>query len=77
MKKQQFFEDLQQQLGLASKLTADTDILELDDFDSMAVLSLITYLYRKFGARLSTEEMDGLRTPNDLVLLIGEDKFED
>lgn len=79
MKKEEFLKKLEEVLELDEedvKLTLATDLNDLDDYDSFSVLSIIAFIHKNFGLQLTARQLRDIETPQDLILLIGEDKFE-
>lgn len=79
MKKEDFLKTLVKVLEFDEDeiiLTLTTDLNELDDYDSFSVLSIIAFIHKNFGLQLTARQLRDVDTPQDLILLIGEDKFE-
>ena len=55
----------------ANTLTEDTVLADVDEFDSMAKLSLIVMCDDEFGKKLSGEELRGFKTVNDILDFLG------
>lgn len=51
----------------ANTLTEDTVLADVDEFDSMAKLSLIVMCDDEFGKKLSGEELRGFKTVKDIL----------
>jgi len=77
MKKEVFFEELVEYMEIdPMDINEDTVFRELEDFDSMAVISIVAYADEKFGKTLSEEQMRNMNTVRDLMELIGMEHFE-
>ncbi|WP_214073663.1 acyl carrier protein [Mucilaginibacter sp. dw_454] len=76
MTKEKFIADLQEQLELASALTADTNIKELEEWDSMGAMVLIAYVNENFGVGLNAQDIKEISTIKSLIEKIGVDKFD-
>jgi len=50
----------------ASTITADTEFRSLDDWDSIAGLSVIAMADEEYGVTLNAEDMRGSRTVGDI-----------
>jgi acyl carrier protein len=57
-------------------INEDTIFRELEDFDSMAVMSIVAYADEKFEKTLSAEQLQDMKTVRDLMELIGMEHFE-
>lgn len=55
----------------ANTLTEDTVLADVDEFDSMAKLSLIVMCDDEFGKKLSGEELRGFKTVKDILDFLG------
>ncbi len=76
MKKEVFFEELAECLEIEDVQFSESTILkELDDYDSMAVMSLIAFVDEKFNLELSAEKINGITNLESLMSLIGKEKF--
>ena len=76
MTKEKFIADLQEQLELASALTEDTNIKELEEWDSMGAMVLIAYVNENFGVGLNAQDIKEISTIKSLIEKIGVDKFD-
>lgn len=76
MKKEDFIKELVEELEIESKLTFDTDLKSLDEWDSMTVMMLIGYVSDSFDVKLTAEDIEKLTTVDSLVQKIGENKFD-
>ncbi len=78
MKKEKFFEGLLECMEIDPvKINEDTAFSELEDFDSMAVISIVAYVDEKFAASLSAEQLKNMKTVGDLMALVGREHFEE
>jgi acyl carrier protein len=77
VKKEDFFEELVECMEIDPVgINKETVFRELEDFDSMAVMSIVAYADEKFGEILSGEQLQNMKTVKDLMELIGMDHFE-
>lgn len=53
-----------------NNLKPDVELKSLDEWDSMGVISTIAMLDRKFGKVLSTEQIEELKTVQDILSLM-------
>ena len=52
-------------------LTADMALEDVDEYDSMAKLSLIVLMEDEFGLKLTGEVIRGFETVGDIIALMG------
>ena len=77
MKLNDFFIELAEALEMEDvHLKKETDFRELENFDSLSVISIVAFLDKKFGIRLPVEKLRIIVTVNDLIEAIGLDHFE-
>jgi acyl carrier protein len=77
MKKNIFFEELLECMDIEPVEIDETTIFtELEDFDSMAIMSIVAYADEKFGKTMAAEELQKVKTVRDLMELIGREHFE-
>lgn len=58
------------------EINEKTNLQELDEYDSLAVISIIALVDEKFGKRLSGEQFRDVTTIESLMKLIGSENFE-
>lgn len=77
MNTQTFLEKLQDELEEDDALTLETKFKELENYDSMSVLSLIAFIDESFDKSLDTKHFKDISTVQELKELIGSENFED
>lgn len=70
-----FLLGLQEELEIETALSLDTDLKQLEDWDSMAAMLLIGYASNEFNVTLTADDLKGITTIDSLVERIGKDKF--
>lgn len=77
MKKEAFFKEIEELLELEGELETNnsTTIEDILEIDSLAHITLISFVKDELGVELKAESFSELETLDDLVNLIGEDKF--
>ena len=75
MKKQDFINELAEELEVESQVTAETALKDLDEWDSMGAMILIGYVSDNFDVTLNAEDIEALTTFQSLVDKIGVEKF--
>ncbi len=77
MEKEIFFKELLECMEIDPvDITEDTVFRQLEDFDSMAIMSIVAYADEKFGKTLAAEQLKEMKTVGDLMELIGREHFE-
>jgi acyl carrier protein len=66
-----FLEELQELLQRDEPIAADTVLRDTAEWDSLAVMSCMAYLDKKFGVRTTFNQYKQLRTVADLIALTG------
>jgi acyl carrier protein len=70
-----FLDELTELIEADNALTIETNLQELEEFDSLAVMSIIAYVDDKFDQRLSSADLKAIATVRDLLEKIGEANF--
>jgi acyl carrier protein len=77
MTKNTFFEELLECMDIDPVEISETTVFrELEDFDSMAIMSIVAYVDEKFEKTMAAEELQKVKTVRDLMELIGMENFE-
>ena len=77
MEKEIFFKELLECMEIDPvDITEDTVFRQLEDFDSMAIMSIVAYADEKFGKTLAAAQLKEMKTVGDLMELIGREHFE-
>lgn len=75
MKTERFLELLVEELELENELTLDSNLKELEEWDSMTAMLLIGVVSNEFGKNLTAEDIKELTTVQSLVDKIGSQHF--
>lgn len=75
MDKKIFFLRLEEDLELEKEINGDTNIKDLDEWDSMSAMVLIGLVNEEFLVNLSSDDIENITTVNSLMERIGLDKF--
>ncbi len=76
MKKDDFLLKLKEGLEFEFDLDLNTNLKELDDWDSMAAMVLIGIVNDEFSIILSPNDIENISTVDSLILRIGLDHFD-
>ena len=77
MKKTVFLEKIQELLEVDIPLTETTNLTDLEEFDSLAIMSLIAMIHANFQKTVKGSELQQINTAEDLMALIGMEHFMD
>ena len=75
MTKEEFIKELTEELELETIITIDTNIKNMNEWDSMTAMILIGYVSDTFDVTLNTDDISSLSTFRSLMDRIGEEKF--
>jgi acyl carrier protein len=75
MTKQNFADHLAELLETEEKLTPETNLKEVEEYDSLTILSVIAFIDKTFKKTLSAEQIAKVTTINSLIDCIGQENF--
>ena len=70
-----FLLGLKEDLEIETVLNLDTNLKQLDDWDSMAAMLLMGYVSNEFQVALNADDLKGITTVQSLIERIGKEKF--
>lgn len=78
MKREDFLKEMHEMLEITSidNLTEETVIKNLEEYNSLFVLTIIAFIDEKFDMQLSAEQLANATTIKSMMDMIGLDKFE-
>ena len=76
MDKNQFLENLKNELELEASIDLNSNLKELDEWDSVLAMVLIGFVLDNFNVTLTADHLSSMSSINSLIELIGEEKFE-
>ncbi|MBS1370056.1 MAG: acyl carrier protein [Lentisphaeria bacterium] len=78
MKKNEFFEKLVELLELDDDVTLSetTDLKDFEEFDSLAIMSIVAFADRNFSRKLSGAQLSEVDTVGSLMDVIGRENFD-
>ena len=79
MKIEEFMNELKETLEIEDeeqKITLETDLKELEEYDSLSVLSIIAMIDKNFGKQIPSSDFLKVTTVSSLMELIGKEYFE-
>jgi acyl carrier protein len=77
MKKNEFVKLLTEYCEFEDQgFTLDTVFKSIEEYDSMSIMAIIAFTDEKFNLKLTAQQLMQITDFKSLVVLIGEDKFE-
>ncbi len=76
MKTEQFIKDLGDLLETDVELSMTTNLKELEEYDSLAIMGLVAYADKNFGKKIAGEEFSQVTDVQSLIALMGAENFE-
>jgi acyl carrier protein len=79
MKTEDFITELKDTLEIEDeeqKITLETNLKELEEYDSLSVLAIIAMIDKNFGKQIPSADFAKVTTINNLMDLIGIERFE-
>lgn len=77
MKKSEFVEQLSEYCEFENKdFTLNTTFKSIEEFDSLAIMSIIAFVDEKFNMKLTAIQLNDLKDFKSLIEAIGAEKFE-
>jgi acyl carrier protein len=58
-------------------LTPETKLTSIEDYDSMALLSIMAFVDKNFKVKLTSSQLQNLTDFNSIISYIGNEKFQD
>lgn len=77
MKTSIFLEKLQEELDENQALSQETKLKDLENYDSISLLSVIAFVDENFNQQLDPDQFKNMETVSDLMNIIGLENFED
>jgi len=79
IKTDDFINELKEALEIEDEeqeITLETNLKELEEYDSLSVLSIIAMIDKNFGKQLSAQQFADINTVRNLIEKIGVEHFE-
>lgn len=77
MKTSVFLKKLQEELEENQALSPETRLKDLENYDSISLLSVIALVDENFNQQLDPDQFKDMETVSDLMDIIGRENFED
>ena len=76
MTKDKFIQDLSELLETDTELTLATNLKEVEEYDSLAIMGLVAYADKNFGKKIPGEKFSQVTDVQSLIDLLGAENFE-
>jgi len=79
MKRKVFIDELKDALEIEDEdqeITIETNLKDLEEYDSLSVLSIIAMIDKNFGKQIPSTDFAKVTTVSSLMELIGKEHFE-
>ncbi len=71
----EFLVELADLIEIEDELNLDSNLKDYEEFDSMAIMSLVAFVHKNFGKQYNARQLNQIDTVESLVELIGKDSF--
>lgn len=71
MTKEEFLAEMQDVLQTEDTLTADTELADLAEWDSLAMMATMAFFDKKFGVKVGIRDFKAMNTMSDLMAKAG------
>lgn len=71
----EFMVKLAELIEIEDGLSLDSNLKDYEEFDSMAIMSLVAFIHKNFGMQFNARQLNQVDTVESLVKLIGNDSF--
>lgn len=75
MKTSEFTKQLADLLEIEDDLSLETNLKDYEEYDSMAIMSIVAYIHKNFGKQFNARQLNQIDTVKSLIDLIGHDSF--
>ena len=78
IKKEEFIQDIKEVLEVEDdkRITVDTNLADLEEYDSLSVLVIVTVIDKKYRKQISSSDFEKDTTIKSLMELVGKEYFE-
>jgi acyl carrier protein len=76
MTKQEFADRLAELLDTEEKFTPETNLKNVEEYDSLTVLSVMAFVDKTFKKTLSADQLAKVTTIDSLIAQIGQEHFQ-
>jgi acyl carrier protein len=72
----EFLEEVTEILELDNTINVETSLEELEEYDSLAIMSLIAFFDENFEIEVTGEQLIEVKLVSDLISIAGNDKLK-
>ncbi len=73
----EFMVKLAELIEIEDDLSLDSNLKDYEEFDSMAIMSLVAFIHKNFGKQFNARQLNQVDTVESIVELIGNDSFSE
>ena len=73
----EFMVKLAELIEIEDDLSLDSNLKDYEEFDSMAIMSLVAFIHKNFGKQFNARQLNQADTVESIVELIGNDSFSE
>ena len=73
----EFMVKLAELIEIEDVLSLDSNLKDYEEFDSMAIMSLVAFIHKNFGKQFNARQLNQVDTVESIVELIGNDSFSE
>jgi acyl carrier protein len=77
MKMSDFCAKLADLFDIDATLTPQTNLKDFDEYDSMAIMTLVAFLHKSFGKQFTARQLNQVTTIDSLIEIIGRENFSE
>jgi len=71
----EFLIQLANLIEIEDELSLDSNLKDYEEFDSMAIMSLVAFVHKNFGKQFNARQLNQVDTVESLIELIGRESF--
>lgn len=76
MTKRDLCNEIAEIMEVDDEINETTDLTKYEEFDSLAIMSLVALINSRFGKRIPGTQLKNIKTPAELIALIGNSMFD-
>lgn len=77
MKRVEFVKGIEESLETSSPISKETNIQELEEWDSLTAMVLVNFVNESFGKKMKPLDLQNMTNIDSLMKIIGLENFED
>lgn len=69
--RESFIKKLQEIMQTEEELSLDTNLIDIEEWDSLSVIATVAYIDKEFNKQISVKDAQDINTVKELVELVG------